>query len=279
MAIVSRSNQAALYALRGLNGATDLLTRTTRRLSTGLRIESASDDPAGFVFAQNLRTRLKSLESINQYNQSSRSLVQTAEDGLATIIDHLQTIRTLAVDSTNGTLTTADREANQTQVASLRAEITSIANNTFFNAKSLLSGDFASGTATIRFQVGVDSGNIITLNIRTITAAALGIASIDVSTQAGANTALDLVDSAINLSNDESASLGAVDNRLESSGLFLSNQIENHENALGGVEDADLARETVQFALAQVLRQTSASALAQANIYPQNVLSVILPGA
>jgi flagellin len=277
MAIVSRSNQAALYALRGLSGATDLLTRTTRRLSTGLRIESASDDPAGFVFAQNLRTRLRSLEAINSYNQSSRSLVQTAEDGLATIVDHLQTIRTLAVSSSNGSLTTADRAANQTQLASLRTEITSIANNTFFNAKSLLSGSFASGTATIRFQVGVDSGNTITLNIRTVTAAALGIATINVSTQGGATSALTRVDSAINISNDESASLGAVDNRLESAGTFLDLQVENHQNAIGGVEDADLAGETVQFALAQVLRQTSAAALAQANVYPQNILSVILP--
>lgn len=278
MAIVSRSNQAASYALRGLNGATDLFNNSVRHLSTGLRIDEPSDDPAGFIIAQNFRTRLRSLETVSTYNQSSRSLVQTASDALSTIIDHLQTIRTLAVSSANSTLTTADRAANQTQLVSLRSEITSIANNTFFNTKSLLDGSYASGTATLKFQVGTDNGNIITINIRTLTAAALGISTINVSTQGAANATLTKVDTALTTSTSEEASIASVDDRLEKAGDLLDLQIGNHEDAISGIEDTDLGRETVRFALSQVLRQTSSAALAQANAYPQNVLSAILPG-
>jgi flagellin len=279
MSIIGRSNQAALIALGGLHKATDLFTTATRRLATGLRIESPSDDPGGFAFSTRMRAQAKSLEKISIYNQASRSMVQTASDGISTIIEHLQTIRTLAVSSANSTLTSADRRANQTQLASLRNEINSIANNTTFNGKSLLNGTYASGKATLSFQVGVDSGQVIRLNIRTMTAAALGIGSIDVSTQTGANTAIGLADSAISLSTTAAANTGSVENRLELAGNFVDSQWQNYERAIGGVEDADLARETVNFAIASILRQTSAAALAQANAYPQNILSAILPGS
>jgi flagellin len=279
MSIIGRSNQAALIALGGLHKATDLYTKATRRLATGLRIESPSDDPGGFAFSTRMRAQAKSLEKISIYNQASRSMVQTASDGISTIIEHLQTIRTLAVSSANSTLTTADRQANQTQLASLRNEINSIANNTTFNGKSLLNGTYASGKATLSFQVGVDTGNTISLNVRTMTATALGIGSTDVSTPSGANSALTAVDAAIATATTAAANTGSVENRLDMAGMFVSQQWENYEKAIGGVEDADLARETVNFAIASILRQTSAAALAQANAYPQNILSAILPGS
>jgi len=225
-----------------------------------------------------MKTNLRSLEQVQRYNQTSRSMVQTASDGISSIIDLLQDMRQLAVASANSTLTTADRTANQTQFSSLRDQIDSVANNTFFNAKSLLDGSYGSGTATLKFQVGADANMTITLNISSLTAAAIGVSTLSVDTQDNANTALTGLDSAIDLVTNEAANVAVVDNRLEKAGDLVSNQIENSTTAISGVEDTDIAEEAIKLALASILRQTSSAALAQANLYPQTVLSAILPG-
>jgi len=225
-----------------------------------------------------MKTNLRSLEQVQRYNQTSRSMVQTASDGISSIIDLLQDMRQLAVASANSTLTTADRTANQTQFSSLRDQIDSVANNTFFNAKSLLDGSYDSGTATLKFQVGADANMTITLNISSLTAAAIGVSTLSVDTQDNANTALTGLDSAIDLVTNEAANVAVVDNRLEKAGDLVSNQIENSTTAISGVEDTDIAEEAIKLALTSILRQTSSAALAQANLYPQTVLSAILPG-
>jgi len=278
MAIITRTNLAAISAYNGLVSATKLFSESTLRLSTGLRINNPSDDPAGYVFSERMKTNLRSLEQVQRYNQTSRSMVQTASDGISSIIDLLQDMRQLAVASANSTLTTADRTANQTQFSSLRDQIDSVANNTFFNAKSLLDGSYGSGTATLKFQVGADANMTITLNISSLTAAAIGVSTLSVDTQANANTALTGLDSAIDLVTNEAANVAVVDNRLEKAGDLVSNQIENSTTAISGVEDTDIAEEAIKLALASILRQTSSAALAQANLYPQTVLSAILPG-
>lgn len=276
--IISRSNLAAVSAYNGLRNANQLFAESSLRLSTGLRINSPSDDPAGFVFSERLRTNLRSLETLQTYNQASSSMVETASDGISSIIDLLQEMRTLAVSSASSSLTTADRTANQTEFASLRDEINSIANNTFFNGKSLLDGTYASGQSTLLFQVGTNPNMIINLNISTMTAAGIGVSTLSVDTQSNANTALTGIDSAINLVANESANVASVNTRLENAGDLIANQIENHENAISGVTEVDIAKETVNFAVASILRQSASAALAQANLYPQSVLSAILPG-
>lgn len=277
MAFITRTNESALAALRGLNAATDLFTTSTRRLSSGYAVQTPSDDPAGFAIATRFRARIDSLESVASYNQVSLSLVQTAESGLSSILDQLKSIRTLALSSANSTLTTADRAANNTQVASLIAQINTVATTTTFNAKTLLNGSYAVGRATLSFQVGADTGNVLRVNIRTVTAQALGVSNVSVSTQTAANSAITKVDSAINLITSAAANLGATDNRLTSIGDYLGLQIEYQQGALGAIVDADLAKEAVNLALATILRQTSTAAMAQANLYPQDVLSAILP--
>lgn len=277
MAFITRSNEAALFALRGLNNATQLYSDATRRLATGLRVEGPADDPAGFGIATRLRARLGSLETLATYNQTSLSLVQTGSSGLESILDSLREIRSKALSSMNSTLTTADRSANQAAVTQLLSQINTVASSTQFNSKSLLDGSYARGRSTLKFQIGADSNNVLTLNINTATTAAIGVSTVSVSTQAAATSALTRIDSAINLVITRAASLGAVENRLTSVGDFLDALIGTHEQAIGSIVDADLGRETVNLALASVLRQTSSAALAQANLYPQDVLAAILP--
>lgn len=277
MANITASSEASLLALRGLNDATNLFNRATRRLATGLRVSQPSDDPGSYAFAERLRSRQLSYERLLIDTQVSRSLAQTAEGGVSSIVTHLQTIRTLAINSSNGTLTTADRNANQAQLVSLRSEITSLSNTTIFNGKVLLNGSYAVGRSTLSFQVGADSGNVIRLNIRTVSSTALGIGTISVSTQASASAAIARIDSAITIITGEAASIGAIDTRLEIGHDFLESQNLAYLGAISATVDADLASEAVNLAKASILRQTSSAMLAQANLYTSNVLTAILP--
>jgi len=274
---ITASGEASIFALRGLNDATNLFNQATRRLATGLRVGSPSDDPGSYAFAERLRSRQLSYERLLIDTQVSRSLTQTADGGVDTIITHLQRIRVLAISSSNGALSSADRNANQVEMVSLRNEITSISNTTVFNGKVLLDGSFAVGRGTLQFQVGADSGNFINLNIRTLSATALGIGTISVSTQASASAALTPIDNAIRTATGEAASIGATDRRLQIGYDFLESQNLAYLGAISATVDADLASEAVNLAKASVLRQTSSAVLAQANLYTSNVLSAILP--
>lgn len=279
MSVVTRTNMAAINAAYNLNTATLQFAQATSRISSGLRIQSPSDGPADYAIANRMATYQASLERLSIDTQTNRSLVQTANTGIDAIIKDLQKIRTLALESMSSSLTTSDRRANQTEVTSLLADITSIANTTFFNAKSLLNGTYASGKSSLIFQVGANTGNYITLNIRSMQSSALGLGSIAVSTITTATAALAKIDSAVTIATSQAASVGSVDERLANAGSLLDNQIELYEQAVGAIVDADLSQEIIKQAEAQILRAAGASALAQANLYPQDILSVILPGA
>lgn len=277
MAVVTRLNTAAIMSLRGLQDAEDLFALSSQRLSSGLAVSSASDNPATFAISQNFTARLASLEQLESDTQVNRSLVQTADAGLATILGHLTTIRAKAVASSSSTATTADRQANEKQVQSLLTEIRSIAANTTFNGKALLQGSYATGTATLFFQTGPDAGNRISLNIRSVGTTGLGIGSIVVSTQAGALAAITTVDSGKTIATSEAASIGAIDDRLESSSTLNGKLIDAQTSAISAMVDADLSEEVTIQARALLLQQAGASALAQANLFPRNVLAAILP--
>lgn len=276
---ITATNTTAYRALAGLQSATELFDDATMRISTGLRVRSAADDPGAFSMGTRLQTRTLSLQATRIGVQTDISLTQTAEDAIGSIITSLRTIRTLALNSSSATTTTADRTANQTQVNDLIAEINRISASTFFNGKSLLNGDYKSGKSTLFFQVGPDAGadNRITMNIRTMSATALGVNDVDVRSINSALAALDDIDSAINVSTAEDANVGGKKNRLESAEDNLSDSILNHRSAISSLLDADLAEAIIDQARGALLRDTSASALAQANLSPQKVLGAILP--
>lgn len=280
MATITATNVTALRAKRGLDQAQALFDDATLRLSTGLRVRDAADDPGAFSIGARMKARLLSLERTQVSVQTDLSLVQTAQDGIDRIIDALQKIRELALASASSTATTNDRKANQEQVNDLIAEINRIANNTFFNGRSLLDGSIAKGRSTLFFQVGPDAGanNRIAFNVRTMTAAALGVNDVNVTTESAALNSLDDIDSAIDVSSLEAAKVGGKENRLNSADANLSDQILNHNAALSALLDADLAQAAIDQAKGALLRDTSASALTQANLFPGSVLRVILPG-
>jgi flagellin len=170
-------NIAALNTYRQLNSASTAQSASMEKLSSGLRINKAGDDAAGLAISEKMRGQIRGLDQASKNSQDGISFIQTAEGALNETHDILQRMRELAVQSANDTNTDADRGELQKEVDQLAEEITRIANNTEFNTKSLLNGAVSdNGEKAAVFQIGANSGQNITLNIKAMDAASLGVA-------------------------------------------------------------------------------------------------------
>lgn len=279
MSTVINTNIPALIAQRSLAKTSTQMSTALQRLSTGLRINSAKDDAAGLAISERMTSQIRG------YNQAVRnagdgiSLAQTAEGGMDGITQSLQRMRELAVQALNYSNTDGDRSAIQLEVAQLKAEIDRVAVQTKFNTKDLLNGSFTSAS----FQVGAGGTEVITVSgIADMRGTALGtatnkISAVDVSTLAlaGSTDALGAIDAALTTVTSARASLGAVVNRFEQTINNLRVTVENLEGSRSRVLDADFAAETAALTRLQILQQSGTAVLSQANVIPQNVLSLL----
>jgi flagellin len=240
------------------------------RLSTGKRINGAADDAAGLAIASKMTAQIKGMQQAVRNANDGISLAQTADSALGEISNLVQRVRELAVQSANGTLSTDDRTSINTESTELLAQISDIAANTSFNGVSLLNN-----TNTIDIQAGAASGQTISITMTDATTTTLAIDTVDLSTQAGANTALGLLDTAITTISEGRASLGASQNRLASAITNLTSQATNLTEARSRIEDVDFSSETTEMAKSQILSQASTAMLAQANQSQQGVLQLI----
>ena len=161
MSLVLNTNIDSIVAQNNLNGSQSLLSQSLTRLSSGLRINSAADDAAGLAISQQFTTQINGTnQAINNANDAV-SESQTAAGALTTIVNNLQSIRTLAVEAANGSNSASDRQALDQQVQQQIAEITQIAQQTTFNGLNVLNG--SSGTTV--YQVGANVGNTISVNL------------------------------------------------------------------------------------------------------------------
>ncbi len=406
---VINTNVSSLTAQRNLNTSQSSLATSLQRLSSGLRINSAKDDAAGLAISTRMTSQVRGLNQASRNASDGISLAQTAEGALGTIGENLQRMRELSVQAANGTLSTTDRDALQSEISQLKNEIDRVANQTSFNSTKLLDGS----TNGFTFQVGADAnqtiaisslgdsrvdklgestyatfdGDAITLAAGDLSAvegsatgttvkiggfelngitiaetemtvgdntavtaseyksymsktvdainakssesgvtaelvydatageakislfstkdieftagtdndgtligidgadgaaaatgqavASVGFEDIDVTSIAGANKALTMLDGAIAAVNTMRADLGAVQNRFESTITNLSTTSENVSAARSRIQDADFASETANLTRAQILQQAGTAMLAQANSLPQNVLSLL----
>jgi len=273
MSTVINTNIASLTAQRSLAKTSGEMATALQRLSSGLRVNSAKDDAAGLAISERLTAQVRG------YNQAIRnagdgiSLAQTAEGGIEAITSSLQRMRELAVQAANYSNTNADRTAIQAEVSQLLSEVGRVAEQTKFNGNALLNGDFSSGG---NFQVGANASEVIAVGgIADLDATALGINGIDVSTQAGATTALGLLDTAITTVTTERAELGASINRFEQTINNLRVTVENITAARSRIQDADFASETASLTRLQILQQSGTAVLSQANAIPQGVLGLL----
>jgi len=273
MGLRVNNNISSINAQRNLSDTTQRLQSSLQRLSSGLRITRAADDAAGLAISENFRAEVRSLTQAQRNANDGISLLQIAEGALNETSGILIRMRELAVQAANGTLGSAERSTVNEEFQALRSEIDRIANVTEFNGTQMLNS-----TSAITFQVGVDNtaNDRVTVSGVQATASAVGVsASVAVSTAAGAQNALAVVDSAISTVASLRADFGTVQNRLESTIRSLAVSIENTTAAESRIRDVDFANETAELTRNQVLQQAGVSVLGQANVSTQSALSLL----
>ena len=275
MALVINSNIASVTAQRHLTESRADMERAMERLSSGKRINSAMDDAAGLTIAHSLDAKVTSLNMAARNANDGISLINLAEGALDEVTTMLIRMRELATQAVNGTYAQADRTNLDQEFDQLKAEITRISDNTFFNGISVIGA-----AATLVFQVGHNSTDVITLATVDMAAESIGstgamVGSSDIATTTNAAAALADLDAAIAGVDNYRAKLGATANRMQHSAANLYTRIENQMAAKSRIEDADFAVESANLARAQVLQQAGTAMLAQANASSQNVLSLL----
>ena len=277
MGMTINTNVISLNAQRNAATNDNLLSTSLQRLSSGLRVNSAKDDAAGLAIASRMDAQARGMNVAVRNSNDGISLVQTAESGMAVIGDMFQRMRELAVQASNGTNTSNDLSALQSEYSQLNTEVIRTMGAVQFNGQTLLTT-----TAAFTFQIGANTGqtaSITTADI-SITAGVSGIsgtaASALVTTAAAENSAkISALDAAIQSINSSRASLGAIQNRFEYTVSFLQAASENQQAARGRIMDADFATETSNLSRAQILKQAGTAMVAQANQLPQGVLALL----
>ncbi|MGF0236726.1 flagellin domain-containing protein [Rhodococcus sp. IEGM1300] len=281
MALTVNTNVTSLNVQKNLNKASDALSVSMTRLSSGLKINSAKDDAAGLQIATRMTSQIRGQTMAIKNANDGISIAQTAEGAMQEQTNILQRMRELAVQSRNDSNSSDDRDALNKEFTQMAAELSRIAGSTNLNGKNLLDGS----ASTMTFQVGSNTGsdNQIKLDLTAkFDAVSLGITS--GITIAGSSTtiaetnfsaAVGAIDTALKTINSSRADLGAAQNRLTSTIANLQNINENASAALGRVQDTDFAAETAQLTKQQTLQQASTAVLAQANQLPSAVLKLL----
>ena len=269
--MVVQHNMAASNANRQLGISTNVLSKSTEKLSSGYRINRAADDAAGLSISEKMRSQIRGLNKASSNAQDGISAIQTAEGALNEAHSILQRMNELATQAANDTNTTVDRNAIQSEINALTSEVSRIASTTQFNTQNLLDGTFSSKN----LQVGALNGQKIAIDIDTMNAAALSVNALCVSTFVDAGKAMSAVQKAIEKVSKQRSSLGALQNRLEHTVNNLDNVAENTQTAESRIRDTDMASEMVQYSATSIIQQAGQSMLAQANSQTQGVLSLI----
>jgi len=270
--------QGALYST-GVDMANAL-----QQLSTGLRINRASDDAAGLGISENLTTQVNGTAQANKNAQDGIAALNIAEGAANEVSAILQRMRELAVQTSNDTLTSTERAYSQQEYTALQSEIDRISNATNYNKQDLISSNGAQrfGAVGAGSVLWVDANAVynvdsITITIDTLTSTDLGInaAATDLTTQGNSVTAISLIDNAIDSVNKMRGDVGAFVNRLQHAINNLNVSNTNQQAAESQIRDVDFAAETSQFTRDQILTQSATAMLAQANSLPQSVLTLL----
>ncbi len=293
MSIVVNTNVAALIAQRNLSSNTTNLTKSIERLSSGYRINKASDDAAGLAISENLKGQISgNAQAVNNV-QDGINMLQIAESALAVINENIQRIRELCIQAANDTNSSVERGAIMSEVSARLADIDRISNATEFNHIKLLQG--APGATHVDLQIGAGSDSTVnTMDIGTVLESAntssgalniidagdpVGYAAGTITSSTWTGTVirnyLDQLDTALSLVAKRRSDVGAYTNRLQSALSNLHSLNENLSAAASRIKDVDIATETTTMTKYQILQQASASVLSQANSLPQIALKLI----
>ncbi|HEX7871301.1 MAG TPA: flagellin [Sphingobium sp.] len=271
--LIVGTNVVALRAQNSMRVATAAMQQSMQRLTTGKRINSPADDPAGFAIAVGMTSRISGMTRAMQNAQDGISLAQTAEGALADVTTMAQRIRELAVNATSGTYSDADRANMNAESAQLLAQVGQVLTNSKFNGNTLFDTT-AAGPGTSRpIQVGSEAGETMDLTIENIDMT--WAASASMGTASDANGMLSTMDGFLKKLSTVRADLGAKQSGLEATVNILNTGVMNMIEARSRIEDADYGAESMALAKAQIMVQSSTAMLAQANQMQKAVLTLI----
>jgi flagellin len=273
MSISINTNTLAMVTRRSLGNNQESLATSMTRLSSGLRINKASDDAAGMAISSRMETQARGMGVAQRNAQDAISLVQVAEGAIGQVGSMLQRMRELAVQAANATNATADRSNLDAEFQQLSAEVTRTIANTQFNGIAII----GSGAGTTNYQVGPNSTDqvaVATVNLSSTTTLT-NVTSGAVTTATAASSAMANIDTALTLVNTQRALYGAVQNRFEAMIQVLKVNEENTRAARGRIMDANFAEETANLSRSQILQQAASAMVAQANSLPQMALQLL----
>ncbi|OHD71327.1 MAG: flagellin [Spirochaetes bacterium RBG_16_49_21] len=272
-------NMSAVFASRQLSEVGSRMDKSLERLASGEQIVRAGDDASGLAVSEKMRTQIGGLIQAEKNAQNGLSFIQVAEGSYQQLSGILQRVRVLAVQSANGIYSAGDRVQIQAEISQLVDEVDRIGNSAEFNRMKMLRGNFArkSKTGSMFFHVGANQNERIQVYIATVSSKAFNLVNEanrrrTISSVAGANAMIGYVDSGLDRLNRQRAELGAYYNRMENTIRSITQTYENLMAADSRIRDADMAVEIVEFTKDQILFQTSAAMLAQANTKPKHLL-------
>ncbi len=274
------NNISAVITNNQLLGTEDSLSDMMEKLSSGLKINHAKDNPSGIAIAGKMQNQIDGLDKASDNSEDAVSLIQTADGALTEVADMLQRMRELSIQAANGTNSSSEVSAIQKEIDSLTDEVDRIASTTDFNGNTLLDGslnkrDYDETIGALTVQIGANEGQTIDIFIADCSAKAIGIADVDVTKEGGPEEAMDALAEAIDYITDVRSQLGAYQNRLEHTTNSLDTTSENMNSAISRIQDTDMASAMVEYTKYTVLQQAGTSALAQANELPQLALQLL----
>ena len=273
--MIVQHNMTALNANRQLGITNTNLSRSTEKLSSGYRINRASDDAAGLSISEKMRGQIRGLKQASTNAQDGQSLIQTAEGAMNEIHSVLQRMRELVVQAKNDTYLSEDRAKIQAEMQQLESEITRIATQTQFNKMNLLNGSYKSK----QIQVGANDEQTISISITTMTAKKLGVdknhTAVRKAKGSDIGKQITKIDEAITAVSEKRSDLGAISNRLDHTIANADNMAENLQSSESKIRDVNMASEMVAYSSMSILQQAGQSMLSHANQATQGVLSLL----
>jgi flagellin len=283
MSLSILTNISAMDTHRNLVSSQSAVSTAMQRLSSGLRINTAADDAAGYAISQGLTSQVNGFDQASRNVGDATSMVQTAESSLNNVQSMLQRVRELAVQYQNGDLSSTDKTDIQNEVNQLTQEVDRQRGAVTFNGINLLNGT-AGGTNGVTFQVGANSGDTLSASFADVEGSTgLGVTGFSWSQAASGGAVFDLsqanalstLDAAIGNISNLAANLGAVQNRLQYTSDAISSTKENLSASNSRIQDVDMASEMTTLTQQQILQQAGTAMLAQANSQPQLVLKLL----
>jgi flagellin len=281
--MIINHNMSAAYASRQLNIQHGGLQGSIEKLSSGMRINRAGDDASGLAVSEKLRSQIRGLNQAEKNIQNGVNFIQTAEGYLQESQDVLHRLRELSVQSANGIYSDEDRMMIQVEVSQLIDEVNRVASHAQFNGMNLLTGKFGRDQDFVmQFHVGANMDQNERVYIGNMNAEALGIeaaqggeGTMSIANPESANQAIGMLDGALRIVSQQRADLGAYQNRFEMAAKGVAVASENLQASESRIRDADMAGEMVNYVKGQILTQTGAAMLAQANQSTSAVLTLL----